>query len=439
MFAFSSARWPGVLAVLLCITQGCSNDSLDPDEPFTSPDGRVQEPSTSSADGGAAPGMLQDAGQGPVTDAGPSGATPDATVSRPADGGVTSPSRDATVNGPDGTASPSDATVGPSDADVPDGAQGTPSSANSTIVPHASWTCMMPNGIPPPEMGTLAFTAEFAVTMQREVGVTQFGQRQLTEFGTGSATGPKLQASLMKGGFELLVTLSNGSVELEQILMLQAGSANIYLRVCGVSPSANDPVRVVMDFEAPNASHGALNTLKLVGVRELSADKKKLTLRVYDVSQVAPPASSVRIEKAAGARSQSWECITLEGQNGAEIYRETVNIGGSVSVGASKRGNRNVIPITGGTTSGKVKGKVLPLGADFQLLGSPFIIDARYVMLSDDNELIIVRNCGAVGKLVPVFEARADGPYGWINEDRWLSSNPSIGLGSVSLTIYEKR
>jgi hypothetical protein len=67
------------------------------------------------------------------------------------------------------------------------------------------------------------------------------------------------------------------------------------------------------------------------------------------------------------------------------------------------------------------------------------IIDARYVAQTDDNEIIIVRNCGGLGALVPVFEAKADGPYAWINENNWLSSNPSVGLGSVSLTIYAKR
>jgi hypothetical protein len=286
----------------------------------------------------------------------------------------------------------------------------------------------------------MAFRAEFAVTTERDVGDTQFGKRHVLEFGTGTITGPQLEGTLRSGGYELHMQRANGVVEVEQILMLTAkGNANIYLRVCGVAPSPGERARVVMDFEAPTASHGALNTAKLAGVRELSSDGKRLTLSVYDVGKVAPPTESVRIELPAGARPQLWECLKLTGTKGTELYRETVQIGSSVRVGESKRGNRNVIPITGGSASGRFMGKILPLGADFQILGSSFFIDARYVMLSAAGDAVIVRNCGVVGTLVPTFEARTAGPFGFMNEDKWLSSDPSIGLGSVSLTIYEKR
>jgi hypothetical protein len=40
--------------------------------------------------------------------------------------------------------------------------------------------------------------------------------------------------------------------------------------------------------------------------------------------------------------------------------------------------------------------------------------------------------------LIPVFEARADGPYGFLNQNKYLSSTPSGGSGGVSFTIYEK-
>ena len=78
-------------------------------------------------------------------------------------------------------------------------------------------------------------------------------------------------------------------------------------------------------------------------------------------------------------------------------------------------------------------------GADYQLIGSEFVLDARYTLHTDDDELIIVRNCGPVGGLVPVFETRADGPYAWLNANTWLSSNPSVSIGAVNLTIYDKQ
>lgn len=426
----------GCLAILAVLAGGCGDDSTPfegtpPDRVAAASDSAVAtEAGSSAADAQAAADAVvdgtSDAGTGPVvkpSDAGGSGT--DATAlgvdaSQPSDTGVT-PQPDASTTGDAGPV-----TSGDND--------------KALFVPHASWTCGMPQGIPPPALGSMAFRAEFAVTTDRDVGDTQYGKRRILEFGTGTISGPQLEGTLRSGGYELHMQRDNGVVEIEQILMLTAkGNANIYLRVCGVAPSPGERVRAVMDFEAPTASHAALNTAKLVGVRELSADGKRLTLTVYDVGKVTPPSSSVRIELPAGTRPQLWECLTLKGTKGPEVYRETVQIGGSVRVGDSKRGTRNVIPITGGTTSGKIQGKILPLGADFQILGSPFVIDARYVVVSNSGDPVIVRNCGVVGSLVPTFEARTAGPFGFLNEDKWLSSDPSIGLGTVSLTIYEKK
>lgn len=310
-----------------------------------------------------------------------------------------------------------------------------------TIIPHPSWTCDMPNGIPPPRLGKPAFTAEFDVKANNDLGATQYGQRRLLQFGAGRFSGSQLDATLTSGGYEQVLTLPNGAVELEQVLVLRGGRGGyIYLRVCGTAADATSPVRVVMDFEAPNSGpYAGVNRAKLVGTRSLSADGRKLTLEVFDVTSVAPTADRVTVENPSNLPNQTWECKKLTGTKGGEVYRETVGIGGSQSVGASKRGTRNIIPITGGTSTGRLPGTILPLGADFQLLGAQFIIDARYVIKTSDGTLVIVRNCGALGALVPVFEAPSASRYAFLNEDKWLSSNPSIGLGSVSLTIFEKR
>jgi hypothetical protein len=105
-------------------------------------------------------------------------------------------------------------------------------------------------------------------------------------------------------------------------------------------------------------------------------------------------------------------------------------------VGATKKGNRNIIPITGGTVSGKITGKVLPGGADYQNLANPATIDARYLWQTSDGEVIIVRNGGSFGLLAPSFEARVDGKYAWLNSGLYLSSNPGMGTGGVALTFY---
>jgi hypothetical protein len=111
-------------------------------------------------------------------------------------------------------------------------------------------------------------------------------------------------------------------------------------------------------------------------------------------------------------------------QPGAVLIRENVTLSPSQSVGPSKRGNRNIIPITSGELSGRISGSVLPGGADYQNLSPPATIDARYVRQTDDGEIIIVRNGSAFGSLVPTFEARVDGPYAYLNNGFYLGSNP---------------
>ena len=81
----------------------------------------------------------------------------------------------------------------------------------------------------------------------------------------------------------------------------------------------------------------------------------------------------------ADAENQTWECVKISGSQGAQVFTENVTLGGSISIGATKRGSRNIIPITGGTTTGRVEGKILPGGADYQLGG----LDARYTLEPD--------------------------------------------------------
>jgi hypothetical protein len=147
----------------------------------------------------------------------------------------------------------------------------------------------------------------------------------------------------------------------------------------------------------------------------------------------------VRITKPAGVPPQPWEYRKADPseRRGGELIVETVTLSPSQTVGPSKRGPRNIIPITGGELTGRITGKVLPGGADYQNLSPPATIDARYLWQTADGEIIIVRNGGAFGSLVPTFEARVDGPYAWLNTGAFLSSNPAMRPGGVGLTFYE--
>ncbi|MFY1649299.1 DUF3237 family protein [Solwaraspora sp. WMMB762] len=317
----------------------------------------------------------------------------------------------------------------------------TPGDLEPTIVPDPSWTCNMPTGIVPPTRGRLVLRVAAQLGAIREVGATQYGHRRLLDVTGGSFVGERLSGTVLTGGLDLELTLTNGAVEVEQINVLRAADGTlIYLRSCGVAPSGDAAVRIVPDFEAPSSSPYAwLNTGTFVGARVLDTATNTVELTVYDVSGVSPTEPRIQLTDPAGLPHQSWNCATGGGTRGASVFTASVTLGSSLAVGASKRGTRTIIPITGGTISGRVAGSILAGGADYQLSGSTTTLDARYTLSTSDGELILVRNCGAFGRLVPTFEARAAGPYAFLNANTWLSSDPGFAPGGVSITFYERR
>jgi hypothetical protein len=73
----------------------------------------------------------------------------------------------------------------------------------------------------------------------------------------------------------------------------------------------------------------------------------------------------------------------------------TVEVGVPIEIGTVSAGMRRVIPITGGTCVGRDwKARVVPGGADFQLVISPTMarLEARYVLETEAGELIYVHN-----------------------------------------------
>ncbi|WP_438025851.1 DUF3237 domain-containing protein [Sorangium sp. So ce233] len=326
------------------------------------------------------------------------------------------------------------------------GGGGSSGGGEATIVPDPSWTCGMPDGIPLPTLGEPVFRATLQLGETHDVGTTQFGQRRLLDVKGGTLTGDKIQATFLTGGMELELTLSNGSVELEEINILRASDGTlIYLRSCGVAPAGDGVVRIIPDFEVAQSSSLAwLNTGKFAGTRVVDAAAGTIQLDVYDIADVAAGEPKIQLRDPEGVPNQSWECSTATGERGSSVFTESVTLGASISVGASKRGTRNIIPITGGTVTGGMllsglSGSVLPGGADYQLIGATTVLDARYALSSNDGEVIVVRNCGPFGALVPVFETRADGPYAILNTKQYVSSDPGGAAGGVSLTFYERR
>jgi hypothetical protein len=126
--------------------------------------------------------------------------------------------------------------------------------------------------------------------------------------------------------------------------------------------------------------------------------------------------------------------------------------------GLNSRGRRRIIPITGGTVSGRINGKVLPGGADFQIVVSETTadLDARYMLELDSGAHVFVQNralrrgsAADIAKLVrgepvsheaiyfrcvPTFEVSSP-------ELEWLTQSIFIGTGArfpdhVQLSLY---
>ncbi|MDQ1292299.1 MAG: cellulose 1,4-beta-cellobiosidase [Actinomycetota bacterium] len=311
--------------------------------------------------------------------------------------------------------------------------------SESTIVPDPSWTCGKPQGLPQPPPGAEpVLRLSLTVGTVHDVGVTQYGQRRVLDVTGGTVRGGRVRGTVLTGGLDLEMTLTGGSVELEELDMLRLDDGTlVYLRTCGVAPAGEETVRIVPDFEvATSGSYAWLGSGSFVGTRTVNLVARTIEIAVYDVSGVSSSANTVRLNDPAGVPNQNWECATGTGTRGASVFSESVSLGASLSVGATKRGTRNVIPITGGTTSGRVQGSVVPGGADYQLMGSGSArLDARYALSTRDGEYVLVRNCGPFGALVPTFETRAAGPYSFLNTGRFLSSDPQMASGGVGITF----
>ncbi len=88
-------------------------------------------------------------------------------------------------------------------------------------------------------------------------------------------------------------------------------------------------------------------------------------------------------------------------------------MGAPLEVGTTPAGLRRVVPMTGGTVSGLVTGRVLPGGADFQLIRTETEteVEARYLLESDEGALVTVHNVGLrTGSAEDIARLRRDEP-----------------------------
>jgi hypothetical protein len=128
--------------------------------------------------------------------------------------------------------------------------------------------------------------------------------------------------------------------------------------------------------------------------------------------------------------------------------------------GMTPQGRRRIVQITGGTFAGpRLKGRVLPGGADWQIIreDSAAVLDTRYTLETHDGALIFVQNWGLrhaepavmkrllAGEMVdpsqyymrtqPRFET-GDPRYAWLNKIVCVGSGERLPA-AVKLDMYE--
>ena len=131
------------------------------------------------------------------------------------------------------------------------------------------------------------------------------------------------------------------------------------------------------------------------------------------------------------------------------IMELKVKINGAFGVGKTVKGNRFVIPITGGTFEGpRIMGEVLSGGADYQLQNAEYNrtdLEAIYCIRTNDGVNIHVRNAGIIadnyGKnyfyTSPRFEAPMDSKYAWLNNGIYVCRPSGGANGEIWLKVWK--
>jgi len=115
----------------------------------------------------------------------------------------------------------------------------------------------------------------------------------------------------MPGGLDFQLSFSNGGMEVEDIFVLRTADGKyVYVRIPGTAADRSD-LRVVPDFEAPNASeYSWLNSGKYAGRRVLDLAARTMKLTVYDISGLdtkADATNSIKVTKPADVMDQPWD------------------------------------------------------------------------------------------------------------------------------------
>lgn len=133
------------------------------------------------------------------------------------------------------------------------------------------------------------------------------------------------------------------------------------------------------------------------------------------------------------------------------IFEEVVELGKAMHPGATPWGERNIVPITGGTFSGPdISGKILPGGWDWQLMTKSgcMRLNADYMIQTSDGVIINVLNKGTMcskpgqtgfSTTSPIFEAPL-GRYEWLNDGAYVGTLEVIsGKPAVRIRFFKAK
>lgn len=142
------------------------------------------------------------------------------------------------------------------------------------------------------------------------------------------------------------------------------------------------------------------------------------------------------------------------------LFSAEITLAAAREMGDGPLGRRRIIEITGGAFTGaRLSGRVLPGGADWQLVRTDGVayLDTRYTLETDDGALIYVQNRGYRHGPAEVIERLARGEaadpatyyfrtspwfetsaprYAWLNRTIFVGSGARVP-GRVMLEIFE--
>lgn len=148
-------------------------------------------------------------------------------------------------------------------------------------------------------------------------------------------------------------------------------------------------------------------------------------------------------------------CVILElnciagGVNMKEelVFSLRVICGDWMVIGQVEDGELRVIPITGGTFTGKINGTIVPGGADWNTQKNEFVsyAAAKYVIRTEDGCYISVENEGEIDdrkpgpfQTKPVFQVDKTSKYSWLNDGEFIGKLTCGEVdGEVRIDVFQ--